>query len=420
MRFSTYRKTLLSLTGLSLAFYFGCGGGNSGDTAGSGGSAANGSGASGGSAASSAGGSSSGASGGTLNLGGSSGSSSTGGTGVIDPDAGCATSKLNGTLIPANLLFVVDRSGSMKCNLPQDGQTTANCEKFPKKLDPAKPSKWELTRAALESALSQLQQGGNVSAGLVVFPADGSNCTVNKTPNVPIASLDSTGGQVATISTFLDNETPGGSTPLAGADIEGYAYILSQWSKLPGNKFVVLLTDGFETCSPDSLPDLLTKEVPQATSIGIRTFVIGVPGSEDGRALLSQIAYIGGTPKSSSCTHNPSPANVGDCHFDMTTSSNFSQDLQDALKKISGTVLSCELDVPKNPSGGGVDPTKVNVTINGKVVNQDTSTTCDKADGWQYNSTKTKIELCGSACTNAKQPNATVQVVLGCPTGGIF
>jgi len=254
-----------------------------------------------------------------------------------------------------------------------------------------------------------------------VFPKDGSNCSVNDTPNEPIKLLDQ--GQVSAISTFLDNETPGGSTPLAGADIEGYAYILSQWTNLPGNKFVVLLTDGFETCSTGSIPSLLNTQVPQATGIGIRTFVIGVPGSEDGRALLSQIAFIGGTPSSATCTHNPTPSNVGDCHFDMTTSTNFSQDLQNALTKISGTVLSCELDVPTNPNGGGVDPKKVNVTIDGSLVQPDNQTpgdTCSPgADGWQYNSNQTKIELCGSACTNAKKPNATVQVVLGCPTGTI-
>ncbi len=424
MRFSTYRKTLLALTGVSLAFYIGCGGGGGG-TAGSGGNAGSANSSSGGNSGSNSGGSSGNGSGGTLNLAGNGGTSSSGGSaGALNPDAGCATSTLKGSLIPANLLFVVDRSGSMKCNLQTDvpQETTAYCESHPKQLDPNYPSKWQLTVSALESALSTLQQGGNVSAGLAVFPKDGSNCSVNTTANVPIKQLDT--GWVATISTFLDNETPGGSTPLAGADIEAYSYILSQWKSLPGNKFVVLLTDGFESCSTGSLPDLLNTEVPQATGIGIRTFVIGVPGSEDGRALLSQIAYIGGTPKTSSCTHNPSPANVGDCHFDMTTSTNFSQDLQDALKKISGTVLSCELDVPKNPTGGGVDPNKVNVTIDGNLVQSDKqqpSPACGTgADGWQYSdSTKTKIELCGQACTDAKKPNATVQVVLGCPTGTI-
>lgn len=430
MRFSTYRKTLLALTGVSLAFYFGCGSGNKGGSSVSNeGGSSTGGGANGGAAGN--------GSGGTINFGGSSGSSTGGSStgGGFNPDAGCATSTLKSSLIPANLLFIVDRSGSMKCNLPQDvaQETTQYCESHPATLDPNFPSKWQLTVTALESALKTLQQGGDVSAGLAVFPKDSSNCGVNTTPNVPIKKLDAT--WVSTISKFLDGETPGGSTPLAGADINGYAYMLSQWKNLPGNKFVVLLTDGFETCSPSSLPDLYapkTGEVAKATSIGIHTFVIGVPGSEDGRALLSEIAFLGDTANDpQNCEHqdpppmSPAPGdNVGNCHFDMTTSSNFSQDLQNALNKISGTVLSCELDVPKNASGGGVDPNKVNVTINGNLVqpdNQAPSPTCNPgAEGWQYNdATKSKIELCGQACTNAKKANATVQVVLGCPTGAI-
>ncbi len=435
MRFSTYPKTLLALTGVSLAFYVGCssGGGNGGgNSVGNGASSSGGSSASGGSSGDSGSGASS--SGGGLNLGGSGNGSGNGGSGVIDPDAGCATSTQKGSLVPANLLFVVDRSGSMNCNLPQDvpQDTTSYCESHPVKLDNTKPSKWESTVSALEKALGQLQKSStiDVRAGLVVFPADGSNCSVNNTANVPIKKLDS--AQLATLSTFLDNESPAGSTPLAGADIKSYAYIVSQWQNLPGNKFVVLLTDGFESCSPGSLPGLLETDIPQATQIGIKTFVIGVPGSEDGRALLSEMAHLGGTD-TAGCTHVPDPpplpplppasgANVGDCHFDMTTATNFSQALQDALTKISGTVLSCELDVPTNPSGGGVDTNKVNVTINGNLVQPDgqNGATCGAgANGWQYNSTKTKIELCGQACTDAKQTNATVQVVLGCPTGTI-
>lgn len=412
MRFSTYRKTLLALTGLSLAFYFGCGGGGNASTTGGGASSGTG-------AANGNGGTGNGGTAGTgIILGGSGGTSSGGDGGIIDPDAGCATSTLKGDLVPANLLFVVDRSGSMNCNLPQDGQTTANCESFPKKKYPLKPSKWELTVTALESALNQLQQAGNVGAGLSVFPADGSNCTVSASPNYGVQLLDTQ--QNASISTFLDNETPGGSTPLAGATILSYAYLVSQWKSLPGNKFIVLLTDGFETCKPSEIPKLLSQDVPNATKAGIRTFVIGVPGSEDGRALLSQIAYIGGTATDPNCTHAASPANVGDCHFDMTTSSNFSQDLQDALNKISGTVLSCELDIPKNPSGGGVDLNKVNVTIDGNLVQPDNAPCSQGANGWQYNSSQTKIELCGQACDDAKTPGAKVQVVLGCPKGKIF
>jgi hypothetical protein len=145
--------------------------------------------------------------------------------------------------------------------------------------------------------------------------------------------------------------------------------------------------------------------------------VIGVPGSEDGRALLSQMAYLGGTPKSATCKHDPAPNNVGDCHFDMTTSQNFSADLKAALTAISGTALSCELDMPQPEGGGLPDYDKVKVIINGTDVNPAQGGDCSQANGWQYNADKTKIFLCGSACDQAKQPNASVQIYVPCAIG---
>jgi hypothetical protein len=359
------------------------------------------------------GGSTSGGSGG-INLGGTSGSGidGGGGTGGLDLDAGCAAETHQGELIPANLLFVIDRSGSMNCNLPADGQSTAECESFPAPKDATKPTKWALTRDALKLAIDNLQAAGNTAAGLDVFPNEGSECLVDSNPNIDVLDLSNT--QKVALHTFLDNVTPQGKTPLAGATILAYAHLLEKLKQggLGGNKFVVLLTDGFETCKPDEIPKLLQQDVPNAALLGIRTFVIGVPGSEDGRALLSQIAYTGGTAKSPTCVHDPLPNNVGDCHFDMTKSQNFSQDLQAALNAISGTVLSCELDMP-TPKGGLPDYNNVKVLIGGDEI-ASAPGSCDSGNGWQYNQDKTKIFLCGTACDAAKQPNATVQIYVPC------
>jgi hypothetical protein len=351
---------------------------------------------------------------GGLNLGGSSGTGidGGGGTGGLDFDSGCAAETHKGELIPANLLFVIDRSGSMNCNLPTDGQSTAECESFPAPKDPAKDTKWKLTRDALKLAITNLKAAGNTSAGLDVFPNAGSDCLVDSDPNINVVDLNDT--QEVALHTFLDNVAPQGKTPLTGATILSYAHLQQKIKQgsLPGNKFVVLLTDGFETCGGD-ISELLQKYVPGAADWGMRTFVIGVPGSEDGRALLSQIAYLGGTAKSANCVHDPAPANVGDCHFDMTKSQNFSQDLQAALNAISGTVLSCELDMPQ-PKGGLPDYNNVKVLIGSGEIPSAQGQNCDTANGWQYNQDKTKIFLCGSACEAAKQPTATVQIYVPC------
>lgn len=413
MHFRPLRKLAFAAS-VTLAFaYVGCGSDSGGGGGSGGGAAASGTGGagSGGGGTSGSGASGGGGSGG-LNIGGG-GSGGSGGGGGSAGDA-CASTEVVGTLKTANLLFVIDRSGSMNCNLPPT-QTTAECEAFPAPKVPADPTKWDLTELALAQATDDLATSGNVNAGLVVFPRPASECQVTQTPDVEIKPLDTT--QATDIKTFLATVDPKGKTPLAGATILSYAYLyeLLKANAVDGNLFVVLLTDGFETCATEVLPQLLAQDVPNALSINVRTFVIGVPGSEDGRALLSQIAWNGGTPKTSSCTHNPAPNDVGDCHFDMTTSANFGQDLKNALTQISGTVLSCELDVPTPEPGKEINYNDVKVYLNGGEVTKDESKPCDQgANGWQFNQDKSKIFLCGTTCDDAKQQGASLKINLGC------
>jgi hypothetical protein len=345
-----------------------------------------------------------------------------GGSGGSQGDA-CASTVVQSDLVPANLLFVIDRSGSMNCNLPSDGQPSAQCENFPAPINTAKPTKWELTKTALDQAIDDLVLAGNTNAGLVMFPRPASDCNVTQTPDVDIKTLDSTQG--AAMKTFLGTVTPKGKTPLAGATILSYAHLydLLKQGSVNGNVFVVLLTDGYETCATAELPKLLTAGcgpgsstpcVQSALSVNIRTFTIGVPGSENSRALLSQVAWEGGTAKATTCTHNPTPNDVGDCHFDMTKSTNFGADLKAALQQISGTVLSCEINVPAAPPGKKINTNDVKVKVSGSEVAQDSSTTCDKANGWQFSADKKKIFLCGTACDDAKKPSATIELDLGC------
>jgi hypothetical protein len=361
----------------------------------------------GGGAGASAGGTGAG-SGGIIDIDGSSGGSAGGSAGDS-----CASTEVTSTLTPANLYFVIDRSGSMNCNLPSDGQPSSQCEAFPGPIN-GNPTKWELTEAALNTAIDDLEVAGNISAGMVVFPRPNSDCAVTQTPDVAIATLNL--AQNNALSNFLSQVDPKGKTPLAGALILSYAHLYDQIKAgaLKGNVFVVLLTDGFETCKPSELPKLLGADMDSAEALNIRTFVIGVPGSEDGRATLSQMAWEGNTAKSPTCTHNPTPANVGNCHFDMTTSANFGQDLQAALAQISGTVLSCELAMPTAPAGKKIDEESVKVIVSGTEITKEEGVPCDNANGWQFSPDKTKVLLCGTACESAKQPSASIKIDLGC------
>ncbi len=338
----------------------------------------------------------------------------------------CATSEQAGVLLPANLLFVVDRSGSMNCN-PPDGDALANelCKTEPVKQDPARPSKWEVTRDALIETLANLGARAHISAGLSVFPKPDpvQGCLVEAAPDVPIQKLDA--AQLGILDTFLNGVAPSGDTPVAGATILSYSYLAQEirQQNLQGNTFVVLFTDGAETCEPSYLDRLVNRDAENATLFDIRTFAIGAPGSEEGRSLLSALAFAGLTPRTADCSHAGSDVSIGDCHYDMTTSSDFAAELSRALGAITGDAsLACEFDLPENPEGGAVDLEKVNVTFapgNGSEVTvlRDDASCPDGAQGWQYSADRSKIVLCGSICDQVRADvSGQLSIVLGCPT----
>ncbi|MFO0760744.1 MAG: vWA domain-containing protein [Byssovorax sp.] len=337
------------------------------------------------------------------------------GMGGGDDDAACAVSTVAATLIPANILFVIDRSGSMNCN-PPPLQTSPQCELSPKPKFPAKPTKWDIVRDALKSAVAAMPSTARV--GVSYFNND-DFCGVAQAPAVELGPIDMM--HLAAIDASIDAVVPKGATPIIGGVTLGYAHMFYD-DLAVGNDFVVLLTDGAETCAPELKETMIAQTVPDALSANIRTFVIGAPGSEPARAFLSQIAFAGGTAKDPACIHDAMPEDKGDCHFDMTDPNlDFATSLAAALDKISGQALSCELDVPKDV-GSEVDYDKVNVTFTPNMGDdiplfQDSSPCDTLSNGWQYNAAKTKILLCGDACKLVKSdPNGKISIALGCAT----
>jgi hypothetical protein len=340
---------------------------------------------------------------------------------------GCATESLKSELVPTNLLFVLDRSASMACNPPPitDSET---CEADSSRANPSVPSKWEITRSALFAAIRELP--AETVVGLSYFSNDDS-CGVHQRPSVPLAALQRT--HLSVVGASLDAVQPDGATPLVGATILAYKHLHEEAlaGRITGARFVVLITDGeqSEACSePPRCDDknactemLVDDEVTKARGKGadIRTFVIGAPGSEPSRIVLSRIADHGGTA-ATACE-----ADAGTCHFDMTQSADLADGLSKALAQIGGQALSCELPLPDRMSES-FDPAFVNVvhspSIVGKprVVVKDDSTDCDEgANGWQYAPDGTHIRLCGDACAAARRdPGARIDVVLGCPVQG--
>ncbi|HKP62707.1 MAG TPA: VWA domain-containing protein, partial [Polyangiales bacterium] len=341
---------------------------------------------------------------------------------ILDND--CASATVRSDILPPNILFVIDRSGSMNCNPPPTTQSTA-CEAQPTRADAQRPSKWEITRDALAAAMAKLPASTRVA--LAYFSNDDA-CGVSSTPAVALHELDKT--QRSALDASLKQVQPGGGTPLVGATILAYKYLhgLALSNTLLGNDFVVLLTDGAqsEQCGdPDrcstaaECTDLLTKmEAARAASPGsdIRTFVIGAPGSEPARTSLSLIARQGGTAPAGCSPER------GDCHFDMTREPDFSASLTEALVAIAGQAVTCELPLPAAARGDDFDPKLVNVIYssgdasNARLVPEDSRSGCESAQGWQYNADVTRIRLCGRVCDEVRaDPKARLDVILGCP-----
>ena len=167
-------------------------------------------------------------------------------TNVEGIDAGCVDAEIRGQLRPSNLLIILDRSGSMACNLPKDGQSSAECAKFPLRRFRNRPSKWELTVAALDSALSTLRLTKSRARSAQRVSRTWFGMHDYTGAQIPFLFLDTTAQE--TIDVTLASLAPYGNTPLVGAAILGYQYILDQLRKdsLAGDNFVVLLTDGRE------------------------------------------------------------------------------------------------------------------------------------------------------------------------------
>lgn len=355
------------------------------------------------------------------------------GTGATVDDGGlgdgdvCASTKVGATITPAVLFFLVDRTGSMNCNVPPI-QTSEDCEGNPQKVDPAQPSKWEITRDAFSTALSGLETAVPLPTVGIAFFNNDNYCGFPVAPEVDLLELSgdaATDPQLAALQAGLAAVVPKGSTPIVGSVMGAYSFLHQNKAMFPGNRFVVLLTDGAETCDAAST-DFLVQKSLEASWVGIRTFVLGAPGSEPARALLSQLAFNGGTATNPNCDHSGAQPDVGDCHMDMTLpNTDFAAELQANLATISAQVLSCVVDVPQpGPNDPPVDLGKVNVVYTGgdgkeQTVLQDNSVPCSDPSnkGWQYTDNNTKIELCGAACEMLKSdPKASLSIELGCET----
>ncbi len=219
----------------------------------------------------------------------------------------CAGWKAEVESLPALIQLVIDVSGSMDERAPGTGNR----------------SKWVVTRDALRDALNGLP--AETGVGALYYPnqdtepdmraRDVSEC-VRVEDIIPVGILGANNdAKRDELVSSLGDPRPRGSTPTHDA----YKYAFDNGlnlSRLSGERYMLLITDGAPTFSQGCVGDGMTPvatnpiidEVKRAHAAGAKTFIIGSPGSEesmDGRD--APVALEGGDEggtATAGCTEN--------------------------------------------------------------------------------------------------------------------
>lgn len=340
--------------------------------------------------------------------------------GSLSPSGPCGEQVIPVVSRPPNLSFIIDRSGSMVFNLPGSDF-----------------SKYENARLAIAAVLKAI--GHRVNYGAAIFPglAGVTGCEAGE-ELMPVAPGDppsyarsgKTGPRLKDLLARLSIASVAGGTP-AAPTLDKMRTILTQ---LEGETFVVLITDGAPNCNADisceasgcipNIEDLTVagkecrgsynccdpgngaKEaardcvdaqasldgVQALFDAGIRTFVVGMPGSEPYEDLLNGMAERGGTARDGAAKYYSAADTAA---------------LEEALGQIASSVaISCEVPLDYEPP----DRDYVNVFFDGDVVEYDAE------DGWEW-TPDGRVAIRGRACTELMSGNVIeLQVFAGCKT----
>jgi hypothetical protein len=327
------------------------------------------------------------------------------GPAVPTEDANCGLVPIDVSRRPADLLLVLDRSGSMIKH-----EVTG--------ASGAQVTRAQAAKEAVDAIIAQTESG--IAWGLKMFP-EGNDAYCTVTPDaidVPLA-LDNH----AAIARVVNADAfDGDGTPTAAAVAAAHGYLRDQVHD--GNpKYLILATDGEPSdddknqCTGEwAEPDIKTaavNAVAAAASDGIKTFVIGVNTSSSSNVTLNRLVQAG-------LTADP-PIAAGE---DVTSSKNTtrhyyaaddSQGLLDALGKIAVQVSDCTFPL------GEVPPVPDNVVVkvtdaSGQLVRVPVD--AGRTAGWDYaGADQRAITVYGSWCEMVKAPtgNNRVSIIFGCP-----
>jgi hypothetical protein len=383
------------------------------------------------------------------------GSDSGPGDAAFNYEAGCARQTLSAQFAPAAVLVVLDGSQSMGTN-----------------------NDYATAEQAIIAAIDE-PSFNTAYLGPLVYPSvatvAGPACVFNLPVSCGVPGLAQVPLQLAGTSTSSDptgvrhdiyNNLASSDPASNGVGEANPAYdaiqtgigILQSWPQM-GKRILFYITNGGASCAslstrpgytdgngcPDwEYPSSIVSLVGAAytdTSNPVNSIFVGVPGSNTDNVgganvnlppysvplALSAEAWAGSPDTcDQSCngkvfTESGATPTIP-CHFDMSV--NYSPTiLANAINQIRGSLLGCVFNVPQ-PDAGTIDPGFVNVeySTNGTTYSQidrrsSPTDTCTTGVGcWDYNASG-QVVLIGNACTSVDAAtDASVQIVVGCPT----
>ena len=287
---------------------------------------------------------------------------------------GCGSIELepmvNTQVEPGNLLVVFDNSGSMGSAW---GSTT----------------RWLAAANALRDAVSSLSE--YLTVGAIIFPTDSSCGVAEMDSNQQIRFLSGS-TFVATWDNFAQQNSPTGGTPLGLALAVADRALMN--ATLTGATNVIVLTDGEPGCTSESLVD------PPANWLmnGIKTYVVGLPGSESAVTTLDSIAMAGGTNE----------------HLTPDEPRTLRHSLANIISETVVSALpSCTIPL----SAPVPDPAEVHVIITQAGNQSDAPRDLGDSGGWKVAKDGKSIELFGAFCDQGLAgAYDRISIELGCVT----
>jgi hypothetical protein len=336
----------------------------------------------------------------------------------------CGAATVTLDFVRPNLYFALDASGSMTDAIPRgEGSYSAGT---------APSNRYDAMARAIRTLLARV--GHRVNYGATLFPSDDASCDAGEEirklapgDDVSFAVTGEFGPLLQSFMYYVNRREPTGGTPVA-LTLRG---LLPQLSGKGLNTYVFLVTDGGPNCNEDvacgpeaCIPniehvsigeniscdedinccdgrvfgpdncldsDASLQAVTALANANVRTFVIGMPGSEAYASLLDQLALAGGMARPEA----PHYYRVGD-----------SDALSATVSELGVTVaMSCTIELATPPP----DPDLVNLFFDEQLVPS------DPIDGWTFVGDKS-VQVQGAACALLEGGQVLqADLIAGCP-----